>query len=55
MKVLDKITLKGGYIPQKLEGEALQTYLKERSRGAGVHRSKKDYRRNQKHKGRGWD
>lgn len=50
MKVIDKITLKGGYVPQKLEGEALQTYLKERSRGAGVHKSKKDYSRKVKHK-----
>lgn len=51
----NKITLKGGYIPTKLEGEELQKFLQERKRGCGSHRSKKDYRRNQKHKGKGWD
>lgn len=45
----NKLILKGGYIPQKLEGEELQTYLRERSRGCGSHRSKKDYRRKDKH------
>lgn len=42
-------TLKGGYKPLKLEGEELQIYLRERSRGCGVHKSKKDYRRREKH------
>lgn len=51
----NKLTLKGGYIPTKLEGEELQKFLQERKRGCGSHRSKKDYRRSQKHKGKGWD
>lgn len=50
-----KIVLKGGYIPTKLEGEELQKFLQERKRGCGSHRSKKDYRRKQKHKGKGWE
>ena len=45
----DKITLKGGYIPTKLEGEELQRDLQERKRRTGSHRSKKDYRRKEKH------
>lgn len=45
----DKITLKGGYIPTKLEGEELQKFLQERKRGCGSHRSKKDYRRKGKY------
>lgn len=45
----DKITLKGGYIPTKLEGEELQRFLQERKRGCGSHASKKDYRRKEKH------
>lgn len=45
----DKIVLKGGYIPTKLEGEELQIYLRERKRGCGVHKSKKDYRRKGKY------
>lgn len=45
----DKITLKGGYIPTKLEGEELQRYLQERKRGTGSHKSAKDYRRKEKH------
>lgn len=49
---IDSIKLKGGYIPQKLEGEELQKYLQERKRGCGSHRSKKDYRRKPKHKGK---
>ncbi len=48
----NKITLKGGYIPTKLEGEELQRFLQERKRGCGVHRSKKDYKRNPKHRGK---
>lgn len=32
-----------------LEGEELQKYLQERKRGCGSHRSKKDYRRKEKH------
>lgn len=48
-KSIDKITLKGGYIPTRLEGEELQKYLQERKRGTGSHRSKKDYRRREKH------
>jgi len=47
--MVDKITVKGGYIPTKLEGEELQRYLQERNRGVGSHRSKKDYRRKEKH------
>lgn len=50
--IVDKITLKGGYIPTKLQGEELQKYLQERKRGTGSHRSKKDYRRNEKHRKR---
>lgn len=46
----DKITLRGGYIPTKLEGEELQRFLQERKRGCGSHRSVKDYKRNPKHK-----
>lgn len=48
--IRDKILLKGGYIPTKLEGEELQRYLQERKRGTGSHRSKKDYRRHEKHR-----
>lgn len=48
----DKITLKGSYIPTKLEGEELQRFLQERKRGCGSHRSAKDYKRNPKHKKR---
>lgn len=55
MSNTNKITLKGGYIPTKLEGEELQRFLQERKRGCGLHGSKKDYRRNQKHKRKGWD
>lgn len=51
----NKIILKGGYIPQKLEGEELQIYLRERSRGCGVHKSKKDYRRTEKHRVKNFD
>ena len=43
-----RVTLKGGYIPTKLEGEELQRYLQERKRGCGAHKSKKDYRRKDK-------
>lgn len=46
----DNITLKGGYVPSKLEGEELQKFLQERKRGCGSHKSKKDYRRTPKHK-----
>lgn len=49
IKMKDKITLKGGYIPTKLEGEELQRFLQERKRGCGSHASKKDYRRKEKH------
>lgn len=42
-------TLKGGYVKTGLEGEELQKYLQERKRGCGSHRSKKDYRRREKH------
>ena len=48
----DKITLRGGYIPTKLEGEELQRFLQERKRGCGSHRNVKDYKRNPKHKKR---
>lgn len=48
-----KVVLKGGYVPTKLEGEELQKFLQERKRGCGSHRSKKDYRRNPKHRGKG--
>ena len=34
-KMKDKITLKGGYIPTKLEGEELPRFLQERKRGCG--------------------
>lgn len=46
----NKIVIQGGYIPTKLEGEELQKFLMERKRGCGSHKSKKDYRRNPKHK-----
>lgn len=49
----NKIKLKGGYIPTKLEGEELQRFLQERKRGTGAHRSAKDYKRKTKY-GR-WD
>lgn len=49
MKTIDKIIIKGGYVPTKLEGEELQRYLQERKRGTGSHRSAKDYRRREKH------
>lgn len=45
----NKVILKGGYVPTKLTGEELQSYLQERNRGCGAHRSKKDYRRKDKH------
>lgn len=51
----NKITLKGGYIPTKLEGEELQKYLQERKRGCGSHSSKKDYKRNLKHRGKRYE
>ena len=51
----DKITLKGGYIPTKLEGEELQRFLQERKRGCGSHGSKKDYKRNPKHRGKRYE
>lgn len=50
----NKIILKGGYIPTKLEGEELQKFLQERKRGCGSHGSKKDYRRKEKHQKKGW-
>ena len=53
--MIDKFTLKGGYIPSRLEGEELQRFLQERKRGCGSHRSKKDYRRKPKHKGKGFE
>lgn len=39
-----------GYIPTKFEGEELQKFLQERSRGCGSHKSPKDYKRTPKHK-----
>lgn len=45
------ITIKGGYVPTKLEGEELQRFLQERKRGCGSHKSAKDYKRKSKHKG----
>lgn len=52
MKKQNKITLKGGYIPQSLEGEELERFLIERKRGCGRHKSAKDYRRIEKHRKR---
>lgn len=49
MKKNNKMTLRGGYIPTSFEGEELQRFLQERKRGCGSHRSKKDYRRREKH------
>ena len=43
------VTIKGGYIPTKLEGEELQRFLQERKRGVGSHRSQKDYQRKSKY------
>ncbi|WP_304428093.1 hypothetical protein [uncultured Clostridium sp.] len=51
----DKITLWGGYIPTKLEGEELQRFLQERKGGCGSHGSKKDYKRNTKHRGKRYE
>lgn len=52
---IEKITLKGGHVPTKMEGEELQKYFQEIKRGCGGHKSKKDYRRKPKHRGKGWD
>ena len=49
MRELLSFKIEGGYRPQKLEGDELQKYLMERSRGCGSHKSKKDYRRREKH------
>lgn len=35
----NKIKLKGGHIPSRLEGEELERYLMERKRGCGRHKS----------------
>ena len=43
------VTIKGGYIPTKLEGEELQRFLQERKRGCGSHKSSKDYQRKSKY------
>ena len=48
------ITLKGGYIPTKLEGEELQRFLQERKRGCGSHKSIKDYKRKDKRYRKEW-
>lgn len=48
MKESLSFTLEGGHIPQRFEGEELQKYLMERSRGCGGHKSKKDYKRREK-------
>ena len=45
-----QVSITGGYVPTRLVGEELQKYLQERKRGCGSHRSKKDYRRKEKHK-----
>lgn len=50
----NKIKLKGGYIPSRLEGEELERYLMERKRGCGIHKSQKDYKRREKHQKRLW-
>ena len=54
-KLYDNITLKGGYIPTKLEGEELQKFLQERKRGGGSHKSIKDFKRQPKHRKKGAD
>ena len=48
----ESIKIKGGYVPYKMSSDELQTYLRERSRGCGSHSSKKDYKRNPKHRQR---
>lgn len=50
----NKIKLKGGYIPSRLEGEELERFLMERKRGCGSHKSQKDYKRREKHQKRLW-
>lgn len=48
MKDTNKVVLKGGYVPQKMSKEELEKYLQEVKRGAGAHKSKKDYNRKDK-------
>ena len=48
----ESIKIKGGYVPYKMSSDELQVYLRERSRGCGSHSSKKDYKRNPKHRQR---
>lgn len=45
-------TIEGGHKKVKMEDEQLQSYLKERSRGCGSHKSVKDYKRRDKHQKR---
>lgn len=49
MKKQKNIIIKGGYVPTSLHGEELQRFLSERKRGVGAHKSKRDYRRKEKH------
>lgn len=44
----DKIVLKGGYIPSKIED--VEQFLQERVRGCGRHKSGKDYKRRPKYR-----
>ncbi|HBF7594830.1 TPA: hypothetical protein KOX39_003445 [Clostridioides difficile] len=42
-------TLEGGHIKTKMDAEQLQEHLKLVKQGTGRHKSKKDYRRKEKH------
>ena len=51
MKNKMSFTIKGGYVRTKMDSEDLQNHLRERKRGCGRHKSKRDYSRKKKHKG----
>lgn len=49
----DKITLKGGYVSVKMDD--IHTHNMNTARGAGVHKSAKDYKRKPKHGGKKYE
>lgn len=50
MKKLKPLVIKGGYVKVKMSPEELEVFMRERKRGCGRHKSKRDYTRKKKHK-----